>query len=352
MAKRSTISILLTLFFLLCSTDKVFSFSAYSEIHKYGFTALGNDISGIHYNPATLFNLSTKLSEFAFTTDKEFAFNSFYLGWYLTRSYLFSDTYSTSFNLGLGMEKFNANKNYLVSMGGTLIKSLKYGLSYKYTTFNQEKYSNFDTGILLKTLEWMFLGFAIKNLNNEFSNPVYFMLGAYFKISKKIKITTGLKLNKNMKKIDNYSIALDIDIINNFNIGGSYQNDSVAIGFGNSFNHNLENIFLTAQYDKNSKKFNRTILSYNHKFPNVFYSKELRERSRAEKSAEVRRTKKTKKEIENEQKYYINEAKYYYDEERFDDAKEMLYRVIELDKRSKYGKEAAKLLIEIKEMEN
>ena len=151
MVKKSiSIFILLFLILFLCNTDNVYSISARDEIHQYGFTAYGDDISGIHYNPATLVYLSMALSEFALTTDKEFTYNSIYSGFYLTRFPLVSKTYWTSLNLGIGIEKIDDNKNYLVSFGGTLIKSLKYGFSYKYTSIIQEEYSDFDTGILLE----------------------------------------------------------------------------------------------------------------------------------------------------------------------------------------------------------
>ena len=352
MAKKIVISILLILILLLCNTDDLHSFSARNEIHLYGFGAYGSDVSGVHYNPAMLVNLSTALSEFVLTTDKEFAYNSFYSGFYLTRFPLLSKSFWTSLNLGLGMKKIDHNKNYLITFGGTLIKSLKYGFSYKYAAFKQEKYSDFDTGILIELSDWLIFGFSIRSLANKEYNPVNYIPGLYIIITDKIKFTAGMLLIENMNDIDDYSTAVEINLFRNFYMSGSYQKDFINIGIGNNFNYNLENIHATFKYDRNAKKFNKFILYYNNKFHNIFYSKKkARKKGGGRTKAGEKDTIGTKKEIEKEQKYYLNKAKRYYAEGRFDVAKEMISEILALDKNSKYAQEAKKLRQKIRKME-
>ncbi len=352
MAKKIVISIVLILILLLCNADNSHSFSARNEIYLYGSGVYGSDVSGVHYNPAMLVNLSMALSEFVLTTDKEFVYNSFYSGFYLTRFPLLSKSFWTSLNLGLGMEKIDNNKNYLVSFGGTLIKSLKYGFSYKYTAFMQEKYSDFDTGILIELSDRLVFGFSIKNFADKEYNPVNYIPGLYIKIIDEIKFTVGMLLIENMNDIDDYSAALEINLFRNFYTSASYQKDFINIGIGNNFNYNSENIHATFKYDRNAKKINRFILSYNHKFHNIFYSgKKVQKKGGPGTKAGEKDTIGTKKEIEKEQKYYLNKAKRYYAEGRFDVAKEMISEILALDKNSKYAQEAKRLRQKIRKME-
>ena len=170
------------------------------------------------------------------------------------------------------------------------------------------------------------------------------MPALYFKITDEIKLTSGMLYINN---IDDFSIALEINLINNFYVSSSFQKDFINIGLGNSFNYNIENIYVTFKYNQNIKKFDRFILSYIHKFNNIFYSKKVSGRKTKEREETIGTT----KEIEKEQKYYLNKAKRYYAEGRFDVAKEMIDEVLALDKNSKYAKEAVELKKKIRKME-
>ncbi len=348
MVKKSVI-----ILFLIFIFNNLYSNSARNEIHKYGFSALGDDISGLHYNPATLFHLSKTLSEFAITTSKKFTFNSFYIGYYLTRFPLFSKYYWTSVNLGLGAEKIDENQNYLIAIGGTLQRFIKYGITYKYVitsdiTGGEKKYNDYDIGLLFRIFEWCDMGISIKNIQDDISAPNVFIPGLYFDVTDYMKFTMGIVINKDFSEINDFSFTLDINLIKGLYILSSLQKNYFIPGIGYNFNYNLENIYLASHWDKSRKKFTTLTISYYHKFHNLFYSRKGKEEISDDEDDEIVRT---KKDVIQDQKFYLKKAKFYYAEQRIQDTKKMLYKVISLDKKSKYGREARKMLIKIKKIE-
>lgn len=336
---------------LLLSSNLLFSYSARNQIHKYGFGAYGNDISGLYYNPATIFHLSKSLSQFVLSTDDEFKYNSFYMGYYLTRFPFLSRYYWTSINLGMGMDKVDDQKNYSISLGGTFIRFLKYGITYKYVHGIRNKYHDFDAGLLIRFFTWLDLGFSAKNLSDQDVSLIY-IPGLLISLTKDIHLTAGTSLDKKFKKCHDYSGAVDINIIRSLYILGSIHEKEVTFGLGHHFNYGLENIYLTSFYNKKDKEFTKLLLSYQHKFHNPFYSSKRKGKKTDSISEEdddemVR----SKLDIIKDQKFYLKKAKFYYAQQRISDTKKMLYKVINLDKNTKYGKEAQKMLKKIKRIE-
>ncbi|MBU1076537.1 MAG: hypothetical protein KKH98_04550 [Spirochaetes bacterium] len=346
--------ILLFLLILIIIQTRGYTFSARNEVHKYGFSALGDDISGLYYNPATLFNLSKALSEFTISGSKSFTYNSLYLGTYLTRLPLFSRYYWTSINLGVGLDRTDNNKNYYISIGGTLYRFIKYGFSYKAVVIsdmvNDDKsFSDFDTGFLFRIFFWFDVGISIKNLKNDSTTPTTVIPGLSLKITDDVKFTTGAPFNNEFSASDDYSLALDINVIRGFYLLGGIQEKEIVFGTGYNFNYSLENLYISFAYDTERKKAGQAILSYNHKFHNIFYSsKQEKAHDKADEDEEIVRN---KKDIVTDQKFYLNRAKFYYDQQRIEDSKKMLEKVISLDINSKYGKEADTMLKKIKKIE-
>ncbi|MBN1897753.1 MAG: hypothetical protein JW827_03165 [Spirochaetes bacterium] len=342
------------LFMLMINT--LLGFSARNEVHKYGSVTLGEDISGLSYNPATLFNLSKSLGQIALSTSEKFTFSSFYMGYYLTRFPCLSQYYWTSLNIGLGMEKKDHYEQFLIGIGGTLIRFLKYGLSYKYVIIDKDgkkiKFSDFDMGFLLRILKWWDLGASLKNATDHNLLPMTINMGSTLKVTDDIKFLTGLLLPKDMSDITDYSLSFDINLIKGLYMLAGLQKEYLVPGLGYNFNYDLENIYLSSRWDKEKKRFTLLILSYYHRFPNLFYSSEKGEKEKETiMEGDDEEKVMSKKDILKDQKFYLEKAKFYYAQQRIEDSKEMLYKVIELDKNSKYGKEALAMLNRIKKME-
>ncbi|MDD5067931.1 MAG: hypothetical protein PHF84_12875, partial [bacterium] len=167
------------------------AFSSRDTVHGPGFSALGDDVSAISSNPATLFRLSRSLSEFMLSTDREFSYGSFYIGWYLASFPLLDRAYYSSINLGIGLEN-TVTRDYFISLGGTLIRFLKYGLTIRSIKAPEEKYVDADAGLLATLLPWLDLGLSIRNFRNRASGrPASFVMGLCLNINEDITFTSG-----------------------------------------------------------------------------------------------------------------------------------------------------------------
>lgn len=343
---------LYVLIILLTFINTAFSYSARDEIEKYGFAALGDDISGIHYNPATIFNLLPFLSEFNLTTDHEFSYNSFYIGSYITKFHFLSSKYSTSINLGLGIENNDNNKNLLISEGGTLINFVKYGMTYKYIDSQSKKYSDADFGLLFRFSNWMNFGVSILNIENQIQSPFQFISGLLLALNENIHLTGGFTYNNKFQKIEDYSGALEVNLINNLYISGGLQKNQDCFGIGNNFNNNTENIYCSSEYNRLTKKFNNFILSYDHKFLNILNKKPLSQNPQFINKKEQNKDTLLNQQTLDLQKEMMIKAETYYSEERFDDARDVCQKIIQMNNKSSYADEAKQLLEKINKILN
>lgn len=350
----------------------IYSYSARSEIHKYGFVALANDISTISYNPAGLVYLPKAYAEFNITSDKNFKYNQLALGYYLTSFPLFSKKKWTSLNFSLGMTKIDENRDFSVGLGGTLIDFVKYGTLIKYNNniTAEKKYLDFNIGTIINIVEWFKIGFSAINIKNKEHTPRNFMAGGSYIPVQEFKFTLGANFDNKFKKLIDYSAGAEINIFNYYNILAGIQKNIIPFGLGFNFSfepyknskkekHTLscyrENIFITCNYDKKRKKITKVIVNFNYKFHNFIYppyvisgdkEKYMRRRYQEKKEEKI-----VEKDILEEQEERLEKAKMYFAEERLDDAKEEIAIILELNKNTKYAKEAQKLKREINRIE-
>lgn len=332
--------------FVFLVLTRSFAFSARDRVHAYGFSALGDAVSGMSHNPATLYNLLRSLSEFEISADREFHYASFYAGFYLFRSPLLSPGHYTSFNLGLGLDHAD-EKNYLVSLGGTLMDPFKYGFTYKYVKAGGMEYSDLDMGFLAVLNSWLRLGMGLKNIRNKEAVPCGLNAGLALKAHMDIRFTSGLFVRKGSAGLEDYSFALDVNLIRNFFLLAGLQKDEVTAGTGLQFDYDRENVYFTLVVSRGEKKISRYLLSYNHKFANPFYSPGVPKEGKKEAGKGAAANEK----ILEEQRFYMNKARLYFAEERLNDTKEMLEKVLRLGKETAPAREAEEMLKKIRVIE-
>ncbi len=365
--------ILIIIFIIVSFANYSFSYSARSEIHKYGFVALGDDLSTISYNPAGLFYLPKTYGEFIITSDKNFKYNQVALGYYLTHFPLLSRFYWTSVNFSLGMTKIAENEEFSVGLGGTLINFLKYGVLLKYNkNYEVEKnYYDFNIGTIIKLINWCKIGFTAMNIADKVYAPLNYNLGINFIILKGFKLTLGANLDQDFKEISDYSGATEINLLNNFYLLTGIQKRIIPFGLGFCFSLEeyknykrekrtracyRERVFITFNYDKEKGKITKLIVSFNYKFHSFIHSPYIPGKRVIMIKEETYTDEEEEKVMEEEdileeQKERLEKAKIYFAEERLDDAKEEIEKILKLNRKSKYAREALKLKREINRIE-
>ncbi len=356
MVKKFSLIILLLVIF----NSTLHSDSVSGIVHKYGFYALGDNSSTLFYNPAGLFNISSRYDEFVVTTEKTFTYNDFSIGKYITRFNLFSSDYPSSINLGIGVNK---NKKFIIGIGGTLIDFFKYGVNFKYINFSGEKYFDNDVGFMFKFKFFpsqryrkpeFSLGFTIKNLRTTELTSLYYVPALYIRPTGDLKITTGINLDKDFNSSD-YSAAIDVNFIGNFYIMAGIQKKRIPIGIKWELTELLrtEVLFISTEYDKTSRKFNDLVLSYRHRFTAFKLGSEstVRGRRRGSKLQEE-----SEEDIESSippkvlqrQKKILEKAKFYFAQEKLKLAERKFREVIRINKNSPIADEARDWLTKIK----
>ncbi len=364
--------LILSLLLIVGLNSYGFSYSARSEVHKFGFTSLGDDISTISYNPAGIFYLPKTYAELGATSDENFKYNQLAVGYYLTRFPFLSRIYWTSMNLALGMTKIDDKEEYSIGLGGTLIDFIKYGFLLKYDKVEDEKYTGFNTGLIINIAKWCKLGFVAMNLENKDKSPLNFNTGINFIIIPELKLTFGLNLDKGFKEILDYSSAVDINLIKNFYLLGGVQKNIIPVGLGFAFSLEQyknskksmkvrscyrEKIFVTFDYNKQVKKFTKIIVSFNYRFHSFIHSPyiipegvsskgNIRESYIDEEEKVL-----TDKDVLNEQKERLNRAESYFAGDRWKDAIFEIEKILELDRDTDYAKDALKLKSKIEKLE-
>lgn len=336
--------------FIIFLPVTLFSFSATGKVYNNSFSSFGNDISAVSYNPASLYMLSPVKSEFMISADKEFYYNSFYIGWYLTRFYLLSERYATYINFALGMEKNDFEKIYTFSLGGTLIKDLKYGFNYKYIDLGEKQINHqFDIGAVYLPAVWLNLGTTIINLADLETSPLAFNYSLSLIPLDEIILSYGIDINRQYSRIIDYTLSLNINPLFDLVILSGYQKHYFNSGIGYQFDYKNESIYLTSQYDKTAGKFNQFIISYDHKFNNIFFSpqeKAIRKtiRNKNQKKDNV------PQDILDQQQKLLKEAQGYYLMERFDEAKILCNRIIKINSNTVHADTAREILNNIKKV--
>ncbi len=352
------ISLILSVVFI----SNLKGFSVRGEIHKYGFYSLGDNISTIYYNPAGLYNLSSKYDEFVITTEKEFTYNSFYIGKYFSRFSLFSRKYYTSLNFGFGLNNVNG-KEYIAGIGGTLIDFVKYGINIKYEKFSDTKYLDYDTGIMLKfkfypSLRWnrdeIALSFTAKNLKNKINKPLFYVTSLYVRPINELKLTSGISLDNNFD-LNDYSVAFDLNIIGNFSILAGYQKYNIPAGISWALTDilHLEVLTLMINYNKEDKKFDSVKLSYRHRFKGfkIITRKGVRKKRKVSSGLEENEEdmeSSVSPEIIRQQKALLEKAKFYFAQEKLKLSERKFKEVLRLSKDTEQAAEAKEWLEKIK----
>ncbi len=352
MNKKALLIILIIIIFPI----NIFSYSAHSEIHKYGFAALANDISTITYNPAGLFYLPKTYAELGFTTDNNFKFNQIALGYYLTSFPLISRYYYTSVNFSLSMSKLNKNEEYSIGLGGTLYDFIKYGTLIKYVRIPaaDKKYLDFNLGTIINIIQWCKIGFSAVSIKNKEDMPLNFITGISFLPIPELILSCGANFDNKFKEMYDYSAGAELNVFEHYSILAGIQKYMVPFGLGFNFSpekykegkrtrsYYREKIFLTCNYDKNKKKISKIIFSFYYRFHSF-----INKKSDVDEEKKIIR----KDDLLKEQKELLEKAKIYFAEERLDDAKEEIEELLELGKTTRHARQARKLLKEIKRIE-
>jgi len=365
--------IIILILFLLLNSQLLFGNFARSEILKYGFTALGDDISTILYNPAGLVYLPEAYSELGISTDKKFHYNNIGIGYFLDR-FKISKNF-VSINLAFGMNQVNSNENFLISLGGTLYNDIKYGLSFKYNILQTKtNYLDFDIGTIFVIAKWLNYGLVFKNLRNKTENPFNIMSGISIFPFNWSTLVSGININNKLNQIIDYNFAIEINPFQRFSFSVGMSEDNILGGIGINFSKDTyknsrtgwkiyscfrEKLFITTYCDKNTKKFTKIIVSFYYKFYNLFHKpyilniefSKARQESSKDKTTEEIGVKRELLEILEEQKDRLEVAKIYFSQERLYEAKEEIKIILKLNKRTKYAKEARKLLRKIEKIE-
>lgn len=355
----------------VCFNTPLWSYSARSEIHKYGFVALGDDISTISYNPAGLFYLPKTYAELTITSDKNFKYNQLALGYYLTRFPFLSKIYWTSINLSVGMTKIEENEEFSVGLGGTLIDFIKYGVLFNYNKNNEinKKYFGANVGTIINLIKWLKIGFTAINIEDKLYSPLSFITGINIIIIKELRLTFGANFDKNFKETKDYSGAAELNLFKNLYILTGIQKNIIPFGFGLNFSLEeyknsrrarrvrycyREKISVAFNYDKLQEKITKIIVSFNYRFhsfihPPYIPGKRLR-RVRVEESYidEEEKVMDEKDIILEEQRDRLERAKIYFAEGRYDEAKDEIEEILKLDRKTRYAKEALKIERKIK----
>ena len=333
-------------FFILIFSLTLFSFSSKNSVHKNNAITFSEDTSSINYNPASLFNLSMRKGEWIFTSDNKFQYSHFSIGYYLFKSYIFSNLTPTSFNFALGLSKINSKEMFQTSLGGTLLKNFRYGFTFNWTKVVNEKYLNMNTGLLINLFECLDFGITFFNIIKD---NFYSVSSLKFDLTEDFHLGMGFEF-KDFKKIEDYSISSEINLVKNFWIAMGYHKKAITFGVGLNFLYNTENLFLSFEYNRETKKYNRGIISYQHKFDNPFYSEyESKKETKFEKRKEVKK-KKDEQEILKLQEEYLRLVQMYYKNKRYDDALDTIDKILELDQTTIYAQKAKKLKETIKNL--
>ncbi len=359
MAKKIIYSIL---FIFIISLD-MYGVSASGTLNKYGYFALGDNVSTLFYNPAGLFNISSRYDEFVLSTSRKFEYNSFAIGKYITRFGLFSDTYKSSVNIGLGLNNGNGYNEYILGVGGTMVDFWKYGINIKSIEGN-DKYIDFDFGFMFKFKFFpsqryrkseFALSFTAKNISDKDTAPLYYIPSLYLRPITDVKITAGIFLDKDFKDRD-YSAAADVNLIGNFYIYAGVSKHIIPFGFKWELTEILrkEVITVSVEYNSDTKKIERSILSYRHRFNAYKLSSSSGSRGRAS----VRRDYENEEDLESSvplsvirrQKKILEKAKFYFAQEKLKLAERKFREVIKINKNTDVAAEAADWLKKIKDI--